>query len=249
MNAPMHALAGVITEKFILAAPQEAARALASLATHEVLLLIGPLKAQVVVSCLNPMDPPKAAAVLRRLPLKQASYILARLNVEQAAKLWKEFSTPYRERLSAALEPAFVKLLTEANSFSPDSAGRLMRTDFVAVRTESKLSALIERLKSLPRKKLPAVCYVTGKDGELKGFIRTAELAFYTTQSVCGSVMSPAIFLHPQDSAKQARELFLQAETDSLPVVDDKGILLGVLPKESLPAASEKGSLWARLTK
>ena len=117
MNAPMHALAGVITEKFILAAPQEAARALASLATHEVLLLIGPLKAQVVVSCLNPMDPPKAAAVLRRLPLKQASYILARLNVEQAAKLWKEFSTPYRERLSAALEPAFVKLLTEANSF------------------------------------------------------------------------------------------------------------------------------------
>ena len=156
MNAPMHALAGVITEKFILAAPQEAARALASLATHEVLLLIGPLKAQVVVSCLNPMDPPKAAAVLRRLPLKQASYILARLNVEQAAKLWKEFSTPYRERLSAALEPAFVKLLTEANSFSPDSAGRLMRTDFVAVRTESKLSALIERLKSLPRKKLLA---------------------------------------------------------------------------------------------
>lgn len=167
---------------------------MASLATHEVLLLIGPLKAQVVVSCLNPMDPPKAAAVLRRLPLKQASYILARLNVEQAAKLWKEFSTPYRERLSAALEPAFVKLLTEANSFSPDSAGRLMRTDFVAVRTESKLSALIERLKSLPRKKLPAVCYVTGKDGELKGFIRTAELAFYTAQSVCGSVMSPAIF-------------------------------------------------------
>ena len=169
--------------------------------------------------------------------------------IKLAAQLWKEFSTPYRERLSAALEPAFVKLLTEANSFSPDSAGRLMRTDFVAVRTESKLSALIERLKSLPRKKLPAVCYVTGKDGELKGFIRTAELAFYTAQSVCGSVMTPAVFLHPQDSAKQARELFLQAETDSLPVVDDKGILLGVLPKESLPAANEKGSLWARLTK
>lgn len=249
MNSPMHALAGVITEKFILAAPQEAARALASLATHEVLLLIGPLKAQVVVACLNPMDPPKAAAVLRRLPLKQASYILARLNVEQAAKLWKEFSTPYRERLSSALEPAFVKLLVEANSFAPDSVGRLMRTDFITVRTEAKLAALIERLKSLPRKKLPAACYVTGKDGELKGVIRTAELAFYTPQSVCGSVMNPAEFLHPQDKAEKARKTFAEAETDTLPVVNEKGVLLGVLLKEALPATAEKASLWSRLTK
>ena len=70
MNSPIHALAGVITEKFAAADPAAAARALESLATHEILLLIGPLKAQTIVACLNPMNPPKAAAVLRRLPLR-----------------------------------------------------------------------------------------------------------------------------------------------------------------------------------
>lgn len=247
MNSPIHALAGVITEKFVAADPTAAARALESLATHEVLLLIGPLKAQTIVACLNPMDPPKAAAVLRRLPLRQASYVLARLDVPQAVRLMKEFSVPYRERISAVLEPAFVKLLSEASAYALDSAGRLMSTDFVAVRTESKLAALVERLKSLPRKKLPAACFVTGKEGELKGIIRTAELAFYAPQSVCGSVMSPTPSLFPQDGAETAREAFLKAETDVLPVTNEKGVLLGVLAREALPVLPDKRPFWKRL--
>ena len=117
-NQPMHALASVITEKFIAASPKEAAMALAGLATHEVLLLIGSLKAQSIVAVLNFMDPPKAAAVLRRLPLKQASYVLTRLEVAQAARLWKEFSAPYQERLTSVLEPAFVNVLKTASAYA-----------------------------------------------------------------------------------------------------------------------------------
>ncbi len=247
MNSPMHALAGVITEKFIAADPAAAARALETLATHEVLLLISSLKAQTIVACLNPMAPAKAAAVLRRLPLKQASYILARLEVPQAARLMKEFSAPYRERIGAALEPAFVELLKQAGSYAPDSVGLLMTTDPITVRTESKLAALIERLKTLPRKKLPAVCFVTAKDGELKGVIRTAELAFYTPGSVCGSVMSPSAVLHPQQDAQQARQAFLKEQTDILPVTDEKNVLLGFLAKQNLPPPADKKSFWKRL--
>ena len=75
MNNPMHALASAVTDKFIAADPTAAAKALETLATHEVLLLISSLKAQVMVAVLNPMDPPKAAAVLRRLPLRQHRFL------------------------------------------------------------------------------------------------------------------------------------------------------------------------------
>lgn len=249
MNNPMHALASAVTEKFIAADPTAAAKALETLATHEVLLLISSLKAQVMVAVLNPMDPPKAAAVLRRLPLRQASYVLARLNVPQAAKLMKEFSAPYRERISAVLEPAFVKLLADTSCYGPQSVGRVMNTDFVAVRTETKLSALIERLKTLPRKKLPLLCLVTGKDNELKGVIRTAELAFYNTQSVCGSVMSPLVSLLPTQTFDQAQAAFAQAECDALPVTNQDGLVLGILAKTALPTPEGKKSLWEKLTR
>ncbi len=248
MNNPMHHLAAFMAEKFILADAPAAAKALEGLATHEILLLIGTQKAAVLVACLNPMSPAKAAAVLRRLPLKQACYVLTHLDVVQSARLWKEFSAPYQERLKSVLDESFVALISGLEKYPPQSVARNMRTDFMAVRTETKVSALVEQLKNLPRKKLPQVCFVTSKNGELKGVIRTAELAFYDGNSVCGSVMNASEVLSVSHTAEQARALFEQHETDILPLVDEKHILLGFVSKADLISA-EKTSFWQRFTK
>ena len=248
MNHPVHALASVITEKFIQASAKEAARTLSSLATHEALLLLSGLKAQTLVTVLNPMDPPKAAAILRRLPFKQASYVLTHLEVPQAAKVWKEFATPYQERLKGVLPAPFIELLMKAGGFPADSVGRRMKTDFVSVRTETKIAELTQRLKNLPRTKIPPVCFVTGKKEELKGTIRTVELAFFDPQSLCGSVMNKSSrFLHPQDSLPAAQAAFTEAETEALPVVNEDNILIGVMEKDDLfiPAAAKK-TLWEK---
>lgn len=249
-NQPIHALASVITEKFISCDPKGAAVALAGLATHEVLLLIGGLKAQSMVAVLNIMEAPKAAAVLRRLPLKQASYVLTRLEVTQAAKLWKEFATPYQERLKSVLEPAFVELLKAAGGFAINSVGHVMSTDFVAVRTETKVGELVSRLKNMPRKKLPAVCFVTGKDGAFKGTIRTTELLFCNVAGVCGSVMVKSRAVQPTENLTVVKEIFIQEETPCLPVVNEQNILIGILAKETvLTSIPAKKTLWEKLTK
>ena len=247
----MHALASVITEKFIQAAPKQAAEALSALATHEALLLVGGLKAQVLVSVLNQMDAPKAAAILRRLPLKQSSYVLAHLEIPQAAKIWKEFAAPYQARLKEVLAPAFVELVTRASGFAADSVGSRMQTDFVAVRTETKVADLVARLKNLPRTKIPPVCFVTGKKEELKGFIRTVELTFFDMQSICGSVMNKAVHsLRPQDDLATAQALFAKTQVEALPVVNEAQILMGVLEKTALfTLPTTKKTLWEKLTK
>lgn len=247
-NNPMHNLATLITERFIAAAPKEAATALAGLATHEVIMLIGGLKAQHVITLLNVMESAKAAAVIRRLPLKQASYVLARLEVVQAAKLWKEFSTPYQERLRGVLDPAFINLLASANNFAADSVGRAMSTDFVSVRTETKVGELVGRLKNIPRKKLPSVCFVTTKEGMLKGIIPTAELVFFNQQAVCGSVMNKAEAVHPQDTLSTITSVFDRQGIHCLPVIDGTGIVIGSLEKEVvLTFIPTKKTLWEKL--
>ena len=248
MNNPAYALAGVICEKFIAADPKAAARALESLATHEILLLIGHLKAQTIIAALNPMDPPKAAAVLRRLPFKQACYVFTRLEVGQSAKIWKEFSAPYQERLKGELPPAFIHLIGDTEQYASDKVGRWMSTDCVLIKTDTKLSVLVERLKALPRPKLPPVCFVTGKDGELKGLIRSGETAFYEAGSVCGSIMTASPCVHPSDTAEEALTLAEQHQLPLLPVTDQKGIVLGVVAQVALLQAVREKSFWQRLT-
>ena len=241
----MQHLASLMTERFIASDALAAAQALETLATHEIILLLRPLKAHAIIPCFNKMDPAKAAAVLRRLPLKQASYLLSHLDVSQAARLWKEFSAPYQERLKAELDAPFVALLTNAGGLAENSVGRLMQTDFVSVRTDTKVGELISLLKNLPRKKLPSVCFVTAKDGSLKGCILSAELAFYGKEMVCGSVMAETPFLRVTDTIATARPQFTQ--TSVLPVVNEDQILMGFVDKTDLPA--EEKSLWNFLKK
>lgn len=249
MNNPMNNLAGIITEKFIAADPSAAAKALETLATHEIILLTKNLKAHVLVTCLNQMDSAKAAAVLRRLPLKQSGYVLTHLDVPQAARIWKEFSAPHQERLKSTLDGSFLSLLTSAGRFTAEEVGYFMKTDFIALKTDTKIGMLIERLKTLPRAKLPQLCFIIGKDGEFKGIIRSAELAFYGKEAVCGSVMTPCETLLPTDTLERAKEVFAHAQTDWLPVVNEKSVLLGFLEKYALAKSEPKKSFWSNLTK
>lgn len=243
----MHNLAAVITEKFIVADPSKAAKALENLATHEIILLVGSLKAHSLVLCLNKMNPAKAAAVLRRLPLKQASYVLGHLEVRQAIKLWKEFSTPYQERLRTVLDKSFIELLAQANQYPKGSMAQLLNADFVSVSTDTKISSLIERLKNLPRRKLPLACFVTGKNGELKGIIRTVEIAFFGKEAVCGSVMAHTEALYLTDSTEKAHQVFKRLGADVLPVVNEKAILVGFVEEQGLP--KKEKSFWKRFMK
>lgn len=239
MNAPNNNLTQWVTEKFISAAPQAAAKALESLATHEAVLLLKPLKAERLIACLNPMEAVKAAAVLRRLPSRQAAYVLSRLDLRQGARVFAAFSAPQREKMKTLLSASVRRALEKSASWPAGSAGALMSTDFLAFKTEAKLAEIVEKLKILPRKKLPAACLVTSREGRLKGFIRTAELAFYVPSSAAGAVMSEAQSLPPQAPAMRTETVF-EAGQPLVPVTDEDGMVLGVLTEKVLAEAAAR---------
>ena len=234
-----------ITEKFISAAPEAAAKALAGLATHEAVLLLKPLKAEFVILCLNPMDTTKAAAILRRLPARQGAHILSRLDVKKAAEIFAAFSLPQREKMKTLLPKSFMQMLEKSTAWKEGSAGAAMSTDFLAFRTENKLSDIVEKLKTLPRKKLPSACLVTDKNGKLKGLIRTVELAFYAPVSTAGSVMSQAQALSPEQPREQALKIIEQGQP-IVPVVDQESVVLGILSGggNPMPAPVKKRFGW-----
>lgn len=246
MNGPNANLTPWITEKFISAAPKAAAQALGALATYEAVLLLKPLKAQYMVACLEPMECGKAAAILRRLPARQAAHVLSRLDLRQAAKIFAAFSVPQREKMKMLLSASLRTALEGVDRWPKNSAGARMKTDFLVFKTEAKLSEIVEKLKILPRKKLPAACFITGRDGKLKGFIRTAELAFYTLESTAGSVMSEVKAVLASAPLEQTQKIFDEGQP-LVPVTDENEVVLGVIAPEhavAVPTARKKRFGW-----
>jgi len=235
MNGPNINLLPWVTEKFISAAPVAAAKAFDCLATHEALLLLKPLKAEQLIGCLNNMNTIKAAAVLRRFPSRQAAHILSRLSLSQAVEIYKAFSIPQREKMKVVLDKSWVSLLERGHAWPAESAGAQMNRDFVTFKTEMPVCEIIEKLKTMPRKKLPLACLVVGgKEGKLKGLIRTAELAFFTSDSLAGSVMSNVKSINLATPAATAREI-LQIQP-LVPVVDENNVPQGILTLTELAA-------------
>ncbi len=236
-----------VTEKFIAAAPQVAAQALAGLATHEALALLKPLKAERIISCLNLMPADKAAAVLRRLPSRQAAHILSRLDIKQAGLLYQALSTPQREKMNTLLDKSFVQALQHSQDWPAGSVGTQLTRDFLSFKTETPISEMIGKLKTLPRKKLPVACLVLSKDGKAKGFIRTAELAFYPVNSLAGSIMTDVKSLIATQEVAQAQMLIEQGQP-LVPVTDAQGMVLGVITQQEVsaaaPAAKKKRFSW-----
>ena len=140
-------------------------------------------------------------------------------------------------------------LLKGALAFAPNSVGARMSTDFVSVKTDAKAADVIERLKNMPRKKLPPVCFVTAKDGQLKGAVRVAELLFYPADSAVGSLMSADYaVLTPGEGEPSALQKFKACQWPLLPVVDGQNKLLGVLsPKLAADVQSPKKHWLKRL--
>ena len=90
------------------------------------------------------------------------------------------------------------------------------------------MADVIEKLKSWPRKKFPSICFVVNKEGQLKGYIRTAELAFWAPTAVVGSVMSESAYLLPEKPIEDAQVLLQQGQV-LVPVIDPVQKILGVL--------------------
>ena len=245
MNGPNANLTPLLTEKYIFAAPADAAKTMGSLATHEAVLLLKPLKVEPVVACLNFMTPIKAAAILRRLPTRHGAQILSRLEVAQAAAVFAAFSVPQKEKIKTVLSASYVKTLQSFSAWPKDCAGRKMSADFFAFRTEVKLSEIVDKLKSLPRKKIPQACIVVDKNGKLKGMIRSVELAFYTADSTAGSVMTDVKNVLAAQLYEDAAELLRQGQV-IVPVTDKEGLVLGVIVPEMAPknAAVKKRFGW-----
>lgn len=240
MNGPNFNLLPWVTERFITATPSAAAKALDGLATHEAVLLLKPLKAEQLIACFNEMNVVKASAILRRLPSRQAAHILSRLSLPQAVGIYQAFSLPQREKMKTLLPAAWLAQLEQGHSFAEGSVGALMSRDFVTFRTETKVAEVIEKLKTMPRKKLPLACLITaGKEGKFKGIIRTAEMAFFSSNSLVGSVMAEVPTLSTDASAKEAEQLLEQGQC-VVPVIDETGVPLGVLSLIEFSLVSHK---------
>jgi magnesium transporter len=194
---------------------------------------------------LSALPVERAADVLEYLDEELRAEILETMNVRQAAELVTEMTPDDRADTLETLEeesaeeilqeiPAAERAETEKLlAYDPDSAGGLMTTEFVSVSEDIPVEealAAVRRIARSERREAMNTIYATDVAGRLKGVMALRELLAAPDGSKVSDVAWQEVQTVPT-SADRAQVARLTREYDlvAVPVVDDNGVIQGVV--------------------
>ncbi len=196
----------------------------------------------------------KEALIFEYLP-EQVQYELAvGAGREQLAKLVSAMSPDDRVRFIKTLPGKIVDelmpLLAQAErndikrllTFPDGTAGARMNTDYASVGEGLTCGVALEKVRhEAPNKETIYTVYVLDNDRHLEGVIGLKELLLGRSDQLVSSIMrKEVVAVRGDEPVQKAGELVKQYDLIALPVLDDRGRMLGIVTVDDLIDSMEK---------
>jgi magnesium transporter len=223
--------------------PTEALPIIESAPVREIAGLIRGARVRRAADILTRLTPETAAQALALLPAGEIGPILVELEPNRAAHLLARLEPEAREEHLSKLDRAMAGELRSLMTYPPDSAGSLMDPRVITFRPDTVVREARQRLRQVRRRRVQDV-FVVDEIGRLVGSIPLQNMFLASTNEPLRNVMrvSPP---HVEVTASRDAviEILQQHGSESLPVLDFEGKLLGVLrQRELITTASEEAA-------
>jgi magnesium transporter len=234
------AVLGSVLENYLQLHPDDAAGQLEALPLEE------------AVRILLQVTPPTSAAVFERLSPQTASQVLEQIDDEVAcmlleivdpsrtAPLLLRLGEEVRDRRLAGLSPRTAAELKTLMIYPPDTAGSLMDPRVSAFRPDATVEQVMERLRSLGRRRVHDILLVDG-DGLLIGSIPLQDLVPAPRDKRLEELVRiSTVNVMALATREEVVEILERHRLTTLPVVDIEGRLLGAIRYDALVRAVEQ---------
>jgi CBS domain-containing protein len=175
-------------------------------------------------SIVESLDSERAADIVEEMHPDAAADLLADLPKEQSEKILEEMEPEERQEISGLLE------------FEEDTAAGRMTTDYLALPPTATVNEAIEALRKFEGGiESVSTIFIVDKDNKLLGAVPLAKLVLASSETPLATLApQPPISCHAGASEKQVADLFDKYNLLMLPVVDDQGVLTGVITSDDV---------------
>ena len=209
--------------------PSDLADVLAALDEPTRVRVISELPTELAGSALAEMEAVEhPEELLLAVGPEYAAELVDELRTDDAADLVAELSVAEREAVLAEVTDRTE--VDELLKYPEDSAGGLMSTDVVSVREDATVAGAIEAIRSQcedDESQLYQIYAVDGS-GDLRGIVPLARLIVSSPTKLVRDVMEPPpVQVQPRQDQEEVARLMARYNVAAVPVVDDRGKLLG----------------------
>ncbi len=211
--------------------PLEAARILERLEPREVIEELSHFDSELRAPVLEWFSPDFAARVLQELPPEEAAQLVRELPFEDTNDIFEYLPERERQALLDRLPSAHVEELEELADYEEDTAGSIMSPDYVALREGATVADALTRLRrlALVGREVNYV-YVIDEVRALKGVLLMRDLVLNLPRTPLSRVMVADVMrVYADDPLDEVRDALLERNLLSVPVVDEREHLRGVI--------------------
>jgi magnesium transporter len=211
--------------------PADIADILEELSHDEQRVIIESLDEETAAQALSEIPTHMQAALLESFTRDKAADIVEEMAPDEAADVLQEMSPETSAELLAGMEKEEAKDVRELLGFEERTAGALMTTDFIMVGDQATVEGAIAALKHYegPVESIHSI-YLVDMQGNLTGAVPIGRILLAESSTPLKELaVDLLVSVESQADQKRVVDLFQKYNLLSLPVVDDKNHLLGVV--------------------
>jgi len=208
---------------------------------RKLLALLSPERA---ASLLEGVSDSYAADLIEDMPASAAAPIVEELASDHRVDVLAELDADDAEAIIAELGEEDAEEIRELITYAPDQAGGLMMTEFASYPMSLTVREAVE---DLTREDIDYTLltvhyvYVVVRQRKLKGVIRIRDLVFADPERRIGELAKEAYTVSPDASLGELENFFDEHDIAAVPVVNTRGMLLGIVRRRAvLEALAEK---------
>lgn len=213
--------------------PADLARILDDLSHQQRDELMRTLDDETVADTLEELDSDEAADILEGIEEGRASDILEEMNPDAAADIVADLDQEKADKLLSLMDSEESADVRELLSYSRDSAGGMMTNDFIFLPAHLEAAEALRQIRAMEEQpEFVDYLYVAEPGTE-----RVIGVASLRDVVFCPDRATPLdrlmehdlVSVHPTTSSKEAAAILTAYGLRALPVLDDEGIMLGII--------------------
>jgi flagellar motility protein MotE (MotC chaperone)/sporulation protein YlmC with PRC-barrel domain len=216
--------------------PADIADIVEDLAPAEREAIFETLDDEVAAETLEEIDPKLQVSILSSLDSDRAADIVEEMDPDAAADLLGDMHPDASEEILIEMEPEERAEVAGLMTFEEDTAAGRMTTDYMALGPSAKVEDAIEMLRNFEGGiESVSTIYIIGEKEKLLGSVPLSKIVLAPPGTPLMMLSTGHMTtIHPGADEKEVAELFDKYNLLTLPVIDDEGVLTGVITADDV---------------
>ncbi|MCB9845965.1 MAG: magnesium transporter [Phycisphaeraceae bacterium] len=179
--------------------------------------------------------------IVRQLGEGKALRVIESMDPDDRAAVLEELPAQVAQRLINAMSPENRRVTQLILGYPEESVGRLMTPDYVRVPQDRTVQQAIDHIRRHGRDaETIHWVFVVDDRGRLTADVHIRKLLLADpSQPLTDLLIDRFIALHPTDDQEEAVRVMNRYDRTALPVVDDAGVLLGIITYDDIADVAE----------